>query len=311
MRLVVYIAFLLLSGSAIAQPLTARWSTDYCMIGEQVVLTIQFRKAPKTLKYNSYSAEVPCELKMDSSKLTQNGTLEIIGRFSDTTYKKKGEQIWEGRYTLTAWDTGVYIFPLILVDPGIGDTIYNVQPKPLTVSFVKKKIGNELDEVPVIVETDFWWWLKDYWWIGIILLIVVSILIPILVLRIIKRNKRRPAKLLSLKDRTLIALEALRKQAYWKTGKITEHYMEFSFLLRSFLSARYSLNLMERTTYETVLLLRSSNVPEETLLRIRKLLQESDMVKFAMGIPDEENILLSMTYMEQLIIELSPLELVE
>ncbi len=305
MRLFVYIVFLLLSGSAIAQPLTARWSTDNCMIGEQVVLTIQFRKAPKTLKYNSYSAEIPCELKMDSSKLTQNGTLEIIGRFSDTTYKKKGEQIWEGRYTLTAWDTGVYIFPLILVDPGIGDTIYNVQPKPLTVSFVKKKIGNELDEVPVIVETDFWWWLKDYWWIGIILLIGV------LILWIRKRNKRRPAKLLSLKDRTLIALEALRKQGYWKTGKITEHYMEFSFLLRSFLSARYSLNLMERTTYETVLLLRSSNVPEETLLRIRKLLQESDMVKFAMGIPDEENILLSMTYMEQLIIELSPLELVE
>ena len=305
MRLLVYIAFLLLSGSAIAQPLTARWSTENCLIGEQVVLTIQFRKAPKTLKYNSYSAEVPCELKMDSSKLTQNGTLEIIGRFSDTTYKKKGEQIWEGRYTLTAWDTGVYIFPLILVDPGIGDTIYNVRPKPLTVSFVKKKIGNELDEVPVIVETDFWWWLKDYWWIAIILIIGV------LILWIRKRNKRRPAKLLSLKDRTLIALEALRKQGYWKTGKITEHYMEFSFLLRSFLSARYSLNLMERTTYETVLLLRSSNVPEETLLRIRKLLQESDMVKFAMGIPDEENILLSMTYMEQLIIELSPLELVE
>lgn len=305
MRLVVYIAFLLLSGSAIAQQLTARWSTDNCLIGEQVVLTIQFRKAPKTLKYNSYSAEVPCELKMDSSKLTQNGTLEIIGRFSDTTYKNKGQQIWEGRYTLTAWDTGVYIFPLILVDPGIGDTIYNVRPKPLTVSFVKKKIGNELDEVPVIVETDFWWWLKDYWWIGIILIIGV------LILWIRKRNKRRPAKLLSLKDRTLIALEALRKQGYWKTGKITEHYMEFSFLLRSFLSARYSLNLMERTTYETVLLLRSSNVPEETLLRIRKLLQESDMVKFAKGIPDEENILLSMTYMEQLIIELSPLELVE
>jgi len=305
MRLFVYIALLLLSGSAIGQQLTARWSTDSCMIGEQVVLTIQFRKAPKTLKYNSYAAEVPCELKMDSSKLTQNGTLEIIGRFSDTIYKKNGQEIWEGRYTLTAWDTGVYVFPIIFVDPGIGDTIYSVQPKPLTVSFVKKKIGNELDEVPVIVETDFWWWLKDYWWIGAILLVIIIVLL------IRKRNTRLPLKSLSLKDRSLIALDALRKQGYWKTGQITEHYMEFSFLLRSFLSARYSLNLMERTTYETILLLRSNNVPEETLQRIRNLLQESDMVKFAMGIPDEENMLLSMSYMEQLIVELSPLELVE
>jgi hypothetical protein len=34
-------------------------------------------------------------------------------------------------------------------------------------------------------------------------------------------------------------------------------------------------------------------------------------VKFAMGIPDEESILLGMNYFEQLIVELSPLELTQ
>jgi hypothetical protein len=116
---------------------------------------------------------------------------------------------------------------------------------------------------------------------------------------------------LSLQERTRIGLEALRKQGYWKKGQINEHYIEFSFLLRSFLSARYELNLMERTTYETLLLLRTKNIPEPTIGRIRRLLQESDVVKFGMAIPDEESIILGMNYFEQLIVELSPLELIQ
>ena len=67
---------------------------------------------------------------------------------------------------------------------------------------------------------------------------------------------------------------------------------------------------MERTTFETVALLRAKEIPEATLERIRLLLQESDIVKFALGIPDEESTELGMNYLEQLILELSPLELI-
>lgn len=302
MKWLLYIAVFLVSGQVFGQQLRAWWNTDSCEIGEQVVLTIQLKKAPKKVDFKSYTGEIPCEIKNDSSSLTSDGTLEIIGNFSDTTFKKNGQQIWQGRYTLTAWDTGVYIFPVIQL--ALTDSVYTTQAPLLTVSFVKKKIGDELDEVPVIIETDFWRWLKDYWWIGLFPLAFF------LIMWIRKRNNKPVVRILSLKDRTLLGLDALRKEAYWKKGDINRHYIEFSFLLRSFLSARYGLNIMERTTYETIALLRAKQIPEPTLERIRLLLQESDIVKFALGIPDEESIVLGMNYMEQLILELSPLELI-
>jgi hypothetical protein len=305
MKTVLHIlCWFLLFGTVNGQQLSAHWDRNNCLIGEQVILKIQVREAPKKVNYKPYSGEVPCELLMDSSRLTQNGTLEIIRTFSDTTYRKKGTSFWEGKYTLTAWDTGVYRFPRIQIL--IGDSLHVVQPAPLAVTFEKQTVKDNLIEVPVILDQDNWWWLKSYWWIGLFPLAAIIILI------IRRRNiKRAPKRVLSLKERTQIALEALRKQAYWQKGMINEHYIEFSFILRSFLSARYNLNLMERTTYETILLLRTQEVPEPTLERIRRLLQESDMVKFAMGIPDEETILLGMTYLDQLIVELSPLELVQ
>ncbi|MDH4473459.1 MAG: hypothetical protein QE487_12700 [Fluviicola sp.] len=302
MKWAFYIAVLMVSGQAFGQELRAWWSTDSCQIGEQVVLTIQLKKAPKKVDFKSYTGEVPCEIKNDSSTLTTDGTMEIIGNFNDTTYKKNGQQFWEGRYTLTAWDTGVYIFPLIQL--ALPDSVYTTQAPLLTVSFVKKKIGDELDEVPVNVETDYWRWLKDYWWIALFPLAFF------LIMWIRKRNNKPVVRILSLKDRTLLGLDALRKEAYWKKGDINRHYIEFSFLLRSFLSARYGLNIMERTTYETIALLRAKQIPEPTLERIRLLLQDSDIVKFALGIPDDESIVLGMNYMEQLILELSPLELI-
>lgn len=305
MKTALYIvSWFLVFGTVSGQQLSARWNRNNCLIGEQVILKIQVREAPKNVNYKPYSGEVPCELLMDSSRLTQNGTLEVIGLFSDTTYRKKGTPVWEGKYTLTAWDTGVYRFPRIEIL--IEDSLYTVQPAPLVVTFEKQTVKDNLIEVPVIIDEDNWWWLKSYWWIGLFPLAAIIILI------IRRRNiKRVPKRVLSLKERTQIALEALRKQAYWQKGMINEHYIEFSFILRSFLSARFNLNLMERTTYETILLLRTQDVPEPTLERIRRLLQESDMVKFAMGIPDEETILLGMTHLDQLIVELSPLELVQ
>ncbi|MES2557120.1 MAG: hypothetical protein V4604_13270 [Bacteroidota bacterium] len=302
MKLAFYIAVLLISGQLSGQQLRTWWSVSNCEIGEQVVLIIQLKKSPKKVDFNPYSGEIPCEIKNDSSSLTTDGTLEIIGSFKDTTYKKHGQQIWEGRYTLTAWDTGVYIFPVVQL--ALPDSVYSTQPPLLNVVFKKKKIGDELDEVPVIIETDYWRWLKDYWW---------TLLIPLavfIVLWIRKRNNKPVVRILSLKDRTLLGLDALRKEAYWKKGDINRHYIEFSFLLRSFLSSRYGLNLMERTTFETVALLRAKQIPEPTLERIRLLLQDSDIVKFALGVPDEESIVLGMNYMEQLILELSPLELI-
>ena len=304
MRLIPLIAFLLAAGTGVSQRLTASWSTDSCQIGEPVEFRIRLKQAPKKVVYNAYSGEIPCEMRMDSSALTFNGTLEILKAFKDSTYKKGNETWWEGRYVVIAWDTGVYVMPRLSVS--LEDTVLTAGGfQELTVSFVKKKMPDELEEVTSQVPDDSFWWLRKYWWIGLFPLLGLIIVL------IRRRNDVKIVRQLSLKQRTQIALEALRRQAYWKSGRITEHYIEFSFLLRSFLSARYELNLTERTSYETLLLLSKKNIPADTLQRIRNLLIESDMVKFAKETPEEHEILLSMVRMEELIVELSPLDLIE
>lgn len=284
--------------------LSATWSTDSCLLGEQAVLKIRLQKAPKKVEYDQYSGEVPCRMKQNATSLTKEGTLEIIGRFTDTTYDRNGQNVWEGRYTLTAWDTGKYIFPPIRVTA--GDSTYSVQPRTLVVSFVKKKTSVDIEEVPVETTFDLWRWFKKYWWAFALPVFGLGVYIAL------KKTRRKKAlRGKSLKERSLIYLEELRRKALWRSGRINEHYIEFSTLLRSYLSGRYEVNLMERTTHETMLLLRAKGLPQETLERIRRLLAESDMVKFAKGIPDEESILLSLSYLEQLIVELSPLDLNE
>jgi hypothetical protein len=298
------IALWFVAANVSGQKLTAAWSTDSCMIGEQVTLKIRLENAPKNVEYSQYSGEVPCRVGNGATALTEEGSLEIIGRFTDSTWKKNGKNYWEGTYLLTAWDTGVYLFPPPTIV--VNDSSYTVVPKRLVVSFVKKKVNADIDEVPVEIEFDFWRWLKKYWWAFAFPLFGLGVYIAL------KKSRRKKAlRGKSLKERSLIYLEELRKKALWRSGKINEHYIEFSTLLRSYLSGRYEVNLMERTTHETLLLLRAKGLQKDTLERIRRLLAESDMVKFAKGIPDEESILLSLSYLEQLIVELSPLELNE
>lgn len=302
------IALLCLAGSLSAQRLTASWSSDSMEIGQQVQLTIRIKPIIEKLNYKALEGEISCEMLSDrpaaassrSSTLTTDGTMEVMA-FRDTVFGTGNNRIWEGVYTVTVWDTGYYLFPVIYLP--LKDSTYRIQPEVLTVNFVKRKYDDDIEEVEVDLPSRPWWWLS-YWWV---------LLFPLaagVIFWLRKRNSVKIVRQLSLKQRTIIGLQALRKQGYWKAGKFNEHYVEFSFLLRSFLSSRYDLNLMERTSYEAVLLLRARNVPPDTLQRIQYLFQESDRVKFAGDVPDEATILKSLAKMEELVIELSPLDIV-
>lgn len=285
----------------LSQQLTATWSKKNMQIGEHAELVLRLKKAPKKVVYQPFAQAIPCEMRIDSSSLTQKASLELLENFSDTFYTRSGADYWEGRYKVTAWDTGVFILPEISL--ALQDTTLSVQPADITVGFKKKAMADGLDEVFEEYPEDGWLWLKNYWWL---------IFIPVIALIIIlirRSYEVKTVKTTSLKQRTQAALAALKQEEYWKKDKIDLHYMEFSFLVRQFLSARYGLNLMEKTTYESLQLLKNSSIPADALKRIRELLILSDMVKFAQGIPDEEETERGIQRFEELIVELSPLEL--
>ena len=78
-----------------------------------------------------------------------------------------------------------------------------------------------------------------------------------------------------------------------------------------YLSSRYELNLMERTTQETITLLKLKELDFNMIRRIEVLLKEADMVKFAKTELNDMHIRSSLFRLEEIVTELSPLEIPE
>jgi len=151
--------------------------------------------------------------------------------------------------------------------------------------------------------SDNWWWLT---------LIVVAVLVFFIVRSRQRRLKEdeyeEPARPMSLKERTILAIDALEKEELWTKDKLKEHFIELSYILRSYLTSRYSISLLDKTTYETKLLLTRQGLNSETVDVIARILSQSDMVKFAKSKPDMIAILRQSTLAKQIIAETSPLD---
>ncbi len=294
------------------QQLNATISESVLYIGQPITLTYSV-----IAEKNDSLIFVPHKETIKARSLSKTGTLttdgvdfEITDEFIDTFAINGKRKNWVGQYVVTAWDSGMYILPgptiiindsvyqfqdltiaCMLVDPIDGVDIYDIKenfadipPKPFSlIDFLKSN----------------WWWLT---------LIVLGSIVFIIIR---KRNRPQPEeeeKPLSLRQRTLFAIDALEKAKLWEKNQLKEHFVELSMILRMYLTSRYEISLLEKTTYETKLLLTQKGLNEETVEVIARILSESDMVKFAKSEPDVIAILRVSTLARQIVAETSPLE---
>jgi hypothetical protein len=124
-----------------------------------------------------------------------------------------------------------------------------------------------------------------------------------------RKNKKIviPQKELTLKEKSLFALASLEAAKLWEKEQLKEHYIELSFILRSYLAARYELNLLEKTSFETCLLLEKKSLEKDTIQTIKKLLDYSDLVKFAKSKPNEYEVYTNLAQVKQIVVETSPI----
>jgi len=69
-------------------------------------------------------------------------------------------------------------------------------------------------------------------------------------------------------------------------GKIKPYYSELSGIIRQYLQGRFDIVAVEATTYELKKRLKHPELPKEKSVTTLKILNRSDMVKFAKHIPD-------------------------
>lgn len=283
------------------------------LIGEQTTLIYELKgiKKGQSLTFYEKSKVIPCVSKKENltSGVSDNSTLEIIGKFHDTIVYEHGDYTWRGSYVVTAWDTGNYFIPKSTIATIDNILVFPFVKLTITSPKLDKKRGlYDIKESFVSIPSSFELFIKSY---GVWILIgVLIIVIGIYVWRKYrKRSKVTPTEKavdLSLKQKTLNELEALLHEGIWEKEGIKAHYVVLSNIVRSYLGERYSLSLMDKTTYQIQALLAKSNVHRGLLDELAVVLEQSDLVKFAKSEPGYLEVVHSLQLAKDIVEKTSP-----
>jgi len=309
MRILIIISALFISVFSKAQELKATTSRDTILIGQEVEIKYRVvaKKGDSIRKLNTDNLNVQISLP-DNTVNRTGSSLELIGDYFDTTYVKEGKLFWENSFKATIYDSGIvhiedravvindsmYFFPDLRISVFLVEQIDSLDMYDINESF-----ANLPDEPNRIIE-----FLKSWWWL--VLLLAGGIVL--IFFKAKKPKFKLPEKQTSLRERTLQAIDALEESKMWEKGLLKEYFVELSFILRSYLAARYKIDLLESTTTQTKLRLKDQGLNDDTIATIIRILSQSDMVKFAKSQPETKDILKLTALVRQIIAETSPLD---
>ncbi len=317
MKYLIYtLAFFGSTFNGFAQQLFEEISQDNILIGEPVSIKYIVKTSlTDTLAFPGKHDAIKARFKDQGGSLTKKGAeFELTEPFRDTIIVLGMNKKWIGEYIVTAWEDGEYIIPGPTIS--INDSSYRFDDLAIEVTLVAAKKDVDLYEIrenyadiPDVPFSPIKFIKENWWWIAIL---VAALLLGWLIARrrrwdreLENRENIRP---MNLKDRTIKAVEALDKSELWNKNQLKKHFVELSYILRSYLTSRYNISLLDKTTEQTRILLTKQGLNNETVDVISRILSQSDMVKFAKSKPDVISILRQSTLVKQIIAETSPLD---
>jgi hypothetical protein len=252
----------------------ARLDKSSILIGDQTVLHL--------------TARIPAKSIIAFPELKDSiGKIKIVkGAKPDTALDKNNpatETITHS-YTITSFDTGVYIIPELEFQAKEGNLksgTVTLQVKPILVDTTKAFYDIKQ---PFAVNYNFWDWLKDHWKLVLIILVGISLIIAIIYYL---KNRPEPiilkktAPALPLDVITINKLQELRDKKLWQQNEIKLHYIELTDILRGYLEKRYYIKTHEQTTAEIFAGLKDKDMPVEARNKLKQILSVADLVKFA------------------------------
>jgi len=254
------------------------------LIGDQIVLNL------KLLQPINETVEFP----VFNEKLTD--TIEIISQSKfDTTDLKNGSVLIQKNILITAFDSGFYkISPIAFLHKSKNSTdTLKTKPLWLKVNTVQLDTTDVIKDIKAPYRAPIGFYEILPWALGVIGLAIIGFII-IYIIRKIKRKEpifRRfrpvePAHIIALRE-----LEKLKNDKLWQHEKIKDYYTRLTDIIRIYLSNRYAIKTLERTSDEILQSLKQSEFDDDKSFSIlNDLFQTSDLVKFAKFKPmPEEN----------------------
>lgn len=261
---------------------TTELDKNNILIGDQVTLKISVAPQPGiSVQRVDYSAINAVEgLELLASKAPD--TLILGGKTWMTTQE----------LTLTSFDSGYYFIPPVTVHFLEGSRSDSTKSSDLALlvstipnisdSTQLAPIKNIIDEPLALSDT-------LPWMLGLLALIALVIAINYLRKRPTKEKPapEEPVVVIPPHITALENLAKLKEEQLWQKGEIKAYHSRLSHIVRAYLEGRFKIPALESTTYEIMQSLQKrSDLADRGMENLRKLLETSDLVKFAKAEPD-------------------------
>lgn len=270
-RTIVFFMLLLTAFFGFSQKVKVRVDTTKIRIGEQFTYKLTVSDTSNVILPN-----------LDNLR-----GLEIVDSTSVDTVKNSLIR----KFILTGFDSGAFYIPqqqvFIRNRAYLTDSILiEVATIPIDTTKIRMFDVKPVIEEPIIFD-DY----KHYIFWGLIALIVLAGIIWFLKSR--KKVDKEP-EIVVIKTPVELALDALAeldKKLLWQNNEIKKFYSELTKIVRHYIENELQIPALEKTTDELISTLSDFNDAETidtnkgTIAKLRNLLQEADLVKFAKSKP--------------------------
>ena len=220
-------------------------------------------------------------------KLHLNG-LEIVDSTKTDTVKNSLIR----KYILTGFDSGAFYIPqqqiFIKNQAYLTDSLLvNVATVAVDTTKVKKFPIKSIKAEPYTFD-DF----KIYLFVLLAAIAIIGFWIYWFVIRKQKLEEDEPTyRTLPPYEEAIYKLNELDEKLLWQNNKIKEYYSELTEIVRAYIERELKIPALEKTTDEIIETIsdfnssESINTSKETIKKLKDLLQEADLVKFAKSKP--------------------------
>ena len=273
MKKQIFYILLFISSVSFAQESMVKLEIDttYIRIGEQFQLKISVNETQNVI--------IP--------KLQLKG-LEIIDSTRVDTLKNSLIR----RYILTGFDSGAFYIPqqqiFVKNQAFLTDSLLvNVATIAIDTTKVKKFPIKTIKKEPFTFD-DF----KIYLYLLLAILAIIGFWIYWFVIRKRKTTEDAPTyRTLPPYEEALLKLNELDEKLLWQNNKIKEYYSELTEIIRGYIERELKVPALENTTDEVLEIIKdfknsdTIETSKETIAKLKDLLREADLVKFAKSKP--------------------------
>ena len=196
------------------------------------------------------------------------------------------------RYILTGFDSGAFYIPqqqiFVKNQAFLTDSLLiNIATIAIDTLKVKKFPIKSIKEEPYTFD-DF----RIYIYLILAILAIIGFWIYWFVIRKRKETEDAPTyRTLPPFEEAILRLNELDEKLLWQNNKIKEYYSELTEIVRGYIEHELKVPALENTTDEVLAMIKdfknvdSIETSKETIKKLKDLLQEADLVKFAKSKP--------------------------